>query len=82
MEKLFALGLLVVLAGFALVVVGTGTQGGASTGGVIFIGPVPIVFGSGPSGWPLALASLLIGVIMVALLIMWGVQFTGMKSES
>lgn len=82
MRKLTALGLLVVLVGFALIFLGAGAQGGASAGGVIFIDPFPIVFGSGPSGLPLALVSLVIGTVMVAFLILWGVQFPRMKGES
>jgi uncharacterized membrane protein len=78
-QKLFALGLLVVLAGFVLILLGAGAQGGASAGGVIFIGPFPIVFGSGPSGLPLALISIVIGAVMVALFLLWGIQFARMK---
>ena len=72
MQRLMAAGLLVVLAGFALLVVGSASQGGVSAGGVVFIGPIPIVFGSGPGGWELALVSLLIGSIMVILVLLWG----------
>jgi uncharacterized membrane protein len=38
---------------------------------VVFIGPFPIVFGSGPGGGFLALVSVVIGGIMFALLLLW-----------
>ena len=72
MQRLLAAGLLIFLLGFALIVVGSATQGGASAGGVIFIGPFPITFGSGPNGSSLALVSVVIGGVMLALVILWG----------
>ncbi|MDG6909198.1 MAG: DUF131 domain-containing protein [Nitrososphaerota archaeon] len=66
-EKLLAVGLLMVVAGFGLVFVSSLAQGGGSVGGVVFIGPFPVVFGSGSAGWPLALASLLVGAVTVGL---------------
>ncbi len=79
MQKLLAMGLLVILAGFALVVAGSAGQGSSSAGGVVFIGPFPIVFGSGPAGGYLALASVVIGGVMVALLLLWGWRLSRMK---
>ena len=61
-----------VLLGFGLIFVGSSTQAGASTGGAIFIGPFPIVFGSGPGGASLALLSVVIGVVMMVLVLIWG----------
>ena len=72
---LLAAGLLMVAAGFGLVFAGFLVEGSASVGGVVFIGPVPIVFGSGSYGWPLALGSLLAGVVMVGLMLL-GHHFT------
>lgn len=76
MHRLFAAGIILILVGFVLLAVGSSGQGGGSVGGVVFIGPLPIVFGSGPSGWPLAIASLLIGVVMLAFLLVWGVRLS------
>jgi len=70
--RLLTAGLFIILLGFALVIVGSATQGGASAGGVIFIGPFPIAFGSGPNGSSLALVSVVIGGVMLALVILWG----------
>lgn len=68
---LLGAGLLMIFAGFALVFVGAASQENASSGGVVFIGPFPIVFGTGPGGGELALLSVVIGAVMVALLILW-----------
>ena len=71
MQKLTVLGIIVILAGFAVLSVGALAGGNASVGGVVFIGPFPIVFGAGPSGWELALGSVVIGGVMVLLLFLW-----------
>lgn len=72
MQKLLTAGVLIILAGFTLVLLGSTGLGNVSTGGVVFIGPFPIVFGSGPGGGWLALLSVVIGGVMVALLVLWG----------
>jgi len=77
LQRLVLAGLLIVLLGVALIVVGTSTAGGASTGGAIFIGPFPIVFGSGPGGASLALLSVVIGVAMLVLVLIWGRRVFG-----
>jgi uncharacterized membrane protein len=71
LRDLFALGWLVILAGFAMVVIGASTQGSVSSGGVVFIGPFPIVFGTGLGGAELALVSVVIGGVMLALAFLW-----------
>ena len=80
MQKLLAVGLIVFFVGLGMTLVGGAAQGSVSTGGVIFIGPVPIVFGSGPGGWILALLSLLIGGVMVVLFLLWGWRFARTRS--
>ena len=72
MQKLLLFGFIVLLAGLGLTVIGGASQGNASAGGIVFIGPFPIVFGAGPGGWVLALMSVLIGAVTVALLLFWG----------
>ena len=81
MQKLLALGLIIFLAGFGLLFVGAAGQGSVSTGGVVFIGPFPIVFGSGPGGGTLALLSVVIGGVMLALLLLWGWRSSKVKEE-
>jgi uncharacterized membrane protein len=72
MERLLVLGFVVFLAGIGLIAIGSAGQANVSTGGVVFIGPFPIVFGSGPSGWILALMSVAIGAVMIALFLLSG----------
>lgn len=77
MQKLVVAGLLILLVGFGLIFLGAASQGSSSAGGAIFIGPIPIVFGSGPSGASLALISVVIGGVMLALVLIWGWRLTG-----
>lgn len=63
---LFAVGLLLVLVGFALafLVAAAGSEGRSNAGGVIMIGPIPIVFGTDRRMVRLMLA---FAVVMLAL---------------
>ncbi|HUK74145.1 MAG TPA: DUF131 domain-containing protein [Nitrososphaerales archaeon] len=67
-SRLALLGVAIVFVGFLVVAVGTfaGPGGSGSSGGFILIGPVPIVFGSGPNSGVLATVGLVITVVMVA----------------
>ena len=78
---LVATGFLLVAAGVILVAVGAAGQGNASAGGFVLIGPIPIVFGSGSNGGVLALLSVVLGVIMVALLFVLGRRFLTLTRE-
>jgi uncharacterized membrane protein len=68
--RLIMLGIGLVFVGVAVLAVAAimaGGSGSGSVGGVIFIGPIPIVFGAGPdSGWLITI-SIIIAVIMVGL---------------
>jgi uncharacterized membrane protein len=75
-------GLTILLIGFGLIVAGSAAQSGASAGGAIFIGPFPIVFGAGPNGSSLALISVVIGAVMVALVMLWGWRMSGRRDGS
>ena len=77
MRGLLPAGLLILLIGFGLIIVGSAAQAGTSAGGAIFIGPFPIVFGSGPNGSSLAVISVAIGAVMVALVMLWGWRMFG-----
>lgn len=71
--RLIIIGFLLSFIGFTLIAIGSlnGIPGppppSASTGLVIFIGPIPIVIGSGPQGPILIIAGLLIAALMVLL---------------
>jgi uncharacterized membrane protein len=62
------LGITLILVGTAVLLVASVVLGGSgSVGGVILIGPIPIVFGAGPdAGWLIA-ASIILTVISVIL---------------
>ena len=72
MHRLLLAGVLILLVGFGLIILGSAAQAGTSAGGFIFIGPFPIVFGSGQNGSSLALVSVAIGAVTVALVMLWG----------
>lgn len=65
--RLTWLGVAIVLAGFLVVAVGAaiGSGGSSSGGGFIIIGPIPIVFGSGPNSGMLAEVAVVITIAMV-----------------
>lgn len=77
--RLGDIGLLIFIAGFGILAAGISGQGSASFGGVVFIGPFPIAFGSGPGGPDLALASVLMGVAMLVLLLVWSMRLRSGK---
>ncbi len=65
-------GLAITIVGVALVFLASVLNGDSgSVGGVIFIGPFPIVFGAGPSAVWLILVSLVIAALIVVLLMIW-----------
>lgn len=81
MQKMLLAGLLVLLLGFGFMIVGSADQAGTSTGGVVFIGPFPIAFGSGPNGSSLALVSVVVGAVMVVLVMLWGWRLLGARGR-
>jgi uncharacterized protein (TIGR00304 family) len=79
---LFAIGIMVVMAGVALITIGAAGQGNVSTGGFVLIGPFPIVFGSGGNGSQLALLSVVVGVLLVILIAIWARRLVELKRPS
>jgi uncharacterized membrane protein len=69
---LFVLGFLIVLLGIIILAVATLVSSGSpSYGGVIFIGPIPIVFGAGPQAtWLISSAIVLAALSIVVFLLM------------
>jgi uncharacterized membrane protein len=66
------LGITLVFVGIAVLIVASFVFGGSgSVGGVILIGPFPIVFGTGPdAGWLLTISVILTVVSVILFLIM------------
>lgn len=66
---LFALAFAIILIGMLLMMASSMMQGAGtiSGGGIIFIGPIPIVIGAGPYGLDLALISVGIAAIIAVL---------------
>jgi uncharacterized membrane protein len=64
---LFVVGFVLMFVGVAVVILAAVFSGSSSVGGVILIGPIPIVFGSGPDAVPLVLLGVIITVISVVL---------------
>jgi uncharacterized membrane protein len=63
-------GFVLIAIGLALVVVsvlGTVQVQGASYGGVLLIGPIPIIFGAGPHGLQLAIVAAAISAALMIL---------------
>ncbi len=63
--RLFTLGFILVAIGALILFAGTTQSSSSSVGGVIFIGPLPIVFGNGPDAGVLIIASLIITGLMI-----------------
>lgn len=63
---LFSIGFLVLLAGMILITAGSARESKIETsvGGIVFVGPFPIVFGQGPQSPALLIIGLLIVVAM------------------
>jgi len=69
---LFILGFSVIVLGLILItVVAVISQGGSTTfGGIIFIGPIPIVFGAGPGAQWLILFAIVLAALSVIMFLM------------
>ena len=68
---LLMLGFAFVIVGIILVIVASLLGGGsASVGGVIFIGPFPIVFGAGPDAAWLITISIVISIVMIVVFVL------------
>jgi len=69
---LLILGTVSLLAGIVFLVIASSVSAGSSSvGGIIFIGPIPIVIGSGPNAtWLIEIGIILAVLSMVVFLIM------------
>ncbi len=62
-------GISLVFVGIAIIVVASVVLGSGSVGGVILIGPIPIIFGAGPDALWLILISVILSIISIVLFI-------------
>ncbi len=63
--RLYIVGFLLVLTGVVLLFIGSAGSSSTSFGAVVFIGPFPIAFGSGPDAGTLILIGIVISIAMV-----------------
>jgi len=70
MFSFLLLGIALVFVGVAVLVVVAMLGGSGSVGGVIFIGPIPIVFGTGPDSAWLILISLIVAALSIAVFVL------------
>jgi uncharacterized membrane protein len=64
-SRLYLAGFLLVLAGIVLLFIGSAGSSSTSFGAVVFIGPFPIAFGSGPNAGTLILIGVVISIAML-----------------
>lgn len=65
---LFFIGFFIIFVGILFLVAAALLSGGtASIGGVIFIGPIPVVFGAGPEAQWLILFAIILGVLSIVM---------------
>jgi uncharacterized membrane protein len=83
--RLVWLGVAIIFVGFVVVILGAflGPGGSSSSGGFILIGPIPIVFGSGPDSGVLEAVAVAVSVVMVAVyLVSFFVWGSGRRREA
>jgi len=68
---LLLLGFVFVIVGIILIAISSFEGGSVSLGGVIFIGPFPIVFGAGPDAEWLIAISIILAIVSVVLFVLF-----------
>lgn len=81
MNRLLLAGILVIIVGMLVIALGSSTQGGVSTGGFVLIGPFPILFGSGQNGGQLATLSLVVGILMFLLIVVYAWRIGSLRRK-
>ncbi len=77
---LIILGIVLIFVGIAVVVVVSVVSGFGSVGAVIFIGPFPIVFGSGPNTAWLILIGIILAVVSIIVFLVTSRRYGKFKS--
>ncbi|MGB9676625.1 MAG: TIGR00304 family membrane protein [Candidatus Bathyarchaeales archaeon] len=63
---LFIIGFILIFVGVIILMVAAAVGGGtASFGGIIFIGPIPIVFGAGPEALLMVIVAIILAVLSI-----------------
>jgi len=64
---LFIIGFIMIFVGVIILMVAAAIYGGrtASFGGIIFIGPIPIVFGAGPEVLLMVIVAIILAVLSI-----------------
>ncbi|MEM3578316.1 MAG: DUF131 domain-containing protein [Candidatus Bathyarchaeia archaeon] len=64
---LFIIGFVMIFVGVIILMVAAAVYGGgtASFGGIIFIGPIPIVFGAGPEAMLMVMVAIILAVLSI-----------------
>lgn len=71
LKALYLSGFILVFAGFVILGAGSVGSPNISAAVVVFVGPVPLVVGSGPYGGQLALISLVASLAIILLMYLW-----------
>jgi uncharacterized membrane protein len=66
-----SLGFLLIFVGVIILVAASAFSGSGSFGGVVFIGPIPIVFGAGPDSYWLIIISIVLAVVTLAFYVVY-----------
>lgn len=68
---MFIIGFFMVFVGMALLAFTAFSNNGlAGVGGIIFIGPIPIVFGAGPEPHWLIMIAIILGIVCMAMMLL------------
>lgn len=78
LPALFLLGFFIMLAGFLVLIIVAALSGNSSVsfGGVVFIGPFPIVFGAGPDALTIIVLSITLAVLSIVTFIIMRKRMT------
>lgn len=76
---LFMVGFIMVFVGVIILMVAAVIYGGgaASLGGIIFIGPIPIVFGAGPEALLMVIVAIILAVLSIIMFFVFRKKIEG-----
>ncbi|HML03515.1 MAG TPA: DUF131 domain-containing protein [Candidatus Bathyarchaeia archaeon] len=65
--KLLLLGFGLICTGMIIVIIASLSSGTSTAGGVIIIGPIPIIFGAGENAWELVMVASVLTIVCLLL---------------